>query len=137
MTDLSITANNVSPASSAIKETLIALEAITAGQVVYKDPTTGKAGLADNNSATAAVREPYGVALNGAQANQPVTVQTGGRLNIGATVAAGESYFLSDTAGAICPEGDLASGEYTSLIGFGVSTTQIDVNIQKSGVAVP
>lgn len=137
MADLTITAANVSPGTNATKETANALAAITAGKVVYKDATTGKFGLADSNSATAGVRTPYGIALNDAAINQPLTVVTSGRVNIGAVVVIGESYYLSDTPGGICPEADLASGEYPSFIGFGTATTTIDVNIKASGVAVP
>lgn len=135
--NLSITAANVSPGTNAIKKTALALEAITAGQVVYRS-AAGKFGLADNDSATAAIREPYGIAVGNAATNQSVTVVTQGRVNIGAVVVVGTAYFTSSTPGAISgATSDATSGKYPSLVGFAISTTTIDVKLVFPGVAVP
>jgi hypothetical protein len=137
MADLTITAANVVAGSGARVEHGTAGATITAGQVVYLDSTTtGKWQLADNNSATAAVRSPRGIALNGASLNQPIAVQTDGPLTIGATLTAGVAYYLSDTPGGICPVADLTSGEYPTLLGLATSTSVLDVDIQNSGVAL-
>ena len=115
-----------------------AFEALTAGQVVYKRAADGEFGLCDNNSATAEIRVPYGVAVNNAAANQGVIVQTAGRINIGATVVAGTPYFTSDTPGAISNlQTDAATGEYPGFLGFAVATTTINLFIKYSGVIVP
>jgi hypothetical protein len=58
--------------------------AVTAGQGIVKDPTTKKYVLADSNHATAALRVPDGIALNGGAANQPVKGQRSGDITIGA-----------------------------------------------------
>jgi hypothetical protein len=109
---------------------------ITAGQVVYLDSSTSTYKLADINSATAAVRVPVGIALNGAASGQPVTVQTGGQVTIGATIAAGVFYYASGTAGGIRPVADNTTGDYPAVVGFGVSTTVMQVQIVRSGVVM-
>ncbi|MGE0178984.1 MAG: hypothetical protein AB7O91_04085 [Sphingomonas sp.] len=136
MADISITAANVIAGANAIVKHGSAGATITAGQVLYRDPADGTYKLADNNSATAAVRSPKGIALNGASAGQPLAVLTEGDITIGGTLTAGVAYYLSDTPGGICPVADLASGEYPSLIGIAESTTVLSVKFQESGVAL-
>lgn len=136
MTDLSITAANVTARRGATIVRGIAGATITAGQVVYKNATTGKYELADADGA-AALRVGVGIALHAASNNQPLAIITKGGLNAGATVAIGTVYALADEPGAICPVADLANGDYVTTLGIGVTTSRIDVNIQVSGVAVP
>ncbi|WP_353834022.1 hypothetical protein [Mesorhizobium sp.] len=101
---------------------------------MYLDSTTGKWALADTDSATAAVRGAHGVALNGAVLNQPIAVCTAGPVTIGATIEAGTAYYLSGTAGGICPVADVAAGDYPLIIGMGSSTTVLQVGIVYPGV---
>lgn len=137
MADITITAASVVKGADARTLTLVAGAAITAGQVVYKDAADNdKVKLADADSATAAIRVPFGVALNGAAAGQPVTVQTDGLITIGGTVAPGVVYLLSDNAGGIMPAADQEAGDYTSIIGVGASATEITLHLFSSGHAV-
>lgn len=136
MADLTITAANVVAGVGAETENGTLAETVTAGRVVYKKPADGLWALADNNSATEAAREAMGIALNGGSVNQPVRVLRSGPVTIGATMTAGVAYYLSDTAGGICPVADLGAGEYSCLIGMATSTTVLDVKIQYSGVAL-
>ena len=135
--DLSVTAGSVVPASDATMENGTAGATITTGQVVYLDSSTNTFKLADADSATSAVRTPYGIALNGASSSQPVRVLKAGGLNPGATVVVGKVYVLSTTAGGIAPVTDLATGTYVSVLGIGTTTSNIQVVVQVSGVAVP
>lgn len=123
MTDISITAANVVPGSDAVIRAGTAGETIAAGKRVYKSSTTGKYMLADTNSATAEARRATGISLNGASLNQPLDVQTGGTITIGATLTAGTAYYGSDTPGGICPLADVGSGEYVEITGVATSTT--------------
>ena len=107
MANLTITAANVIQGSGAVTSTGIAGVAVTAGQSVYLDTTDSKYKLADAD-ATASVNESA-IALHAAAADQPLTVQTGGTLAIGATIAIGSAYYVSTTAGSICLESDLSS----------------------------
>lgn len=135
MADLTITATSVVAGSSATTTNGILGETVTAGQAVYK-AADGLYYKADNNSATALARQATGIALNGGAINQPVPVLTAGPITIGATVTAGVAYYLSDTAGGICPVADLGAGEYPCLLGMATSTTVIDVKIQYPGVSL-
>lgn len=135
MADLTITAANVVAGSNAITELGAAGETITAGKAVYLDDVTKKFLLADSNSATVAARRAKGIALNGAALNQPLVIQKGGDLTIGATMTVGASYFLSDTAGGICPDADVGSGEYVCLLGVAKSTTVLALGIQFPNVS--
>jgi hypothetical protein len=134
--DLVITANNVSPGTNASKETLITKEVVLAGQGLAQDPSDKKIGLWDSNG-VAWKRVPMGIALNGAQINQTVSVHKEGRVNIGAVVVPGTAYFMSDTPGGICPMADVGTGENSALIGIATATTQLSVKIVDFAVAVP
>jgi len=136
MADLTITAANVLALAGSAVSRGVAGATVTAGQTVYLDTSDGKWKLADNNSATAAVRSPGGIALNGASNGQPLSVLTAGPITIGAAVTAGVAYYLSDTPGGICPVADLGSGEYPTVIGIATSTTALNVQINSSGVAL-
>tara|TARA_R110000868_G_scaffold32425_3_gene117959 strand:- start:1657 stop:2076 length:420 start_codon:yes stop_codon:yes gene_type:complete len=134
MVDITITAASVVPGSDAVKTSGIALSTITAGQVVYRDPTTLKFAPADTDSATAAIRDVFGIALNGAAANQPVSVQTSGTLTAGGTLLPGMTYVLSGTAGGFAPVADIANGDYTVVIGVATTAAILKLGILKSGV---
>lgn len=136
MTDISITAANVVAGTDAQTERGISGATITAGQWVYKDTSTGRYELADNDSATATVRVPRGVALNSASDGQPLVIQKSGLCTIGGTLTAGVAYYLSDTPGGMIPVADLGSGEYPCLLGIATTTAILDINIQASGVAL-
>lgn len=136
MADLSITATAVVSGSGALTEYGILGATVTAGQAIYKDASTGKWNLADSDSATAAIRQPGGIALNGGAVNQPVKIHKSGDLTINAVLTAGTAYYLSNTPGGICPVADVGSGEYVCLIGIAKSTTVLSVNIIYPGVAL-
>lgn len=134
MADLAVTANNVKPgAIVSTRETLIAKEIVTAGQSVAKDPSDNKIGLADANSPTAWKKDPFGIAMNGAQVDQTVVVQKSGKYTCGGTITAGTAWFQSATPGGLCPVADLASGSDVVLMGIGVSTTEIFLSIVDVG----
>lgn len=136
MADLTITAASVIAGADAARESGTAGETITAGKAVYFSSTTKKWMLADSNSVTAEARKCTGIALNGASLNQPVTVLKGGDITIGATLTAGTAYYLSDTAGGICPIADVGSGEYVNLLGLAKSTSVFAFAPQYPGVAL-
>ena len=120
MADLSITAANVKRKTGAVVVEYVAGETITAGQTLYVDSTTGKAmkAMCDGTAAQANV---IGIALNGASLDQPVDIQTAGRIALG-TGTEGMVYTLSDTAGGIAAHSDAddpVSTEYTSIVGVG------------------
>jgi hypothetical protein len=134
MADLTITAASVLKSASAGQTAGIAGAAITQGQLLYVDTTdSNKMKLADADASASSFVS--GVALTAAAAGQPVVYLTTGQYTVGATVAVGAAYYVSTTAGAICLESDLSTGDFATFIGFGVSTTQIDFRPLPSGVA--
>ena len=136
MADLTITAANVVAGSNAVTDRGTAGETITAGQPVYFDPTVARWKKADSNAATEVARKATAIALNGASNGQPLGVLKSGDLTIGATLTAGTAYYLSDTAGGICPLADVGAGEYVCLIGMAKSTSVLAVDIQYPGVSL-
>jgi hypothetical protein len=135
MADLSITAASVVAGSNAtIDRSGLAGVTITAGQTVYWDTASSRWKLADNNGS--GTRAPGGIALNGASSGQPLAVQTSGDITIGATLTAGTAYYLSATAGGICPVGDLSSGDDVALLGVAKSTTVLRLGIIAPGVTL-
>lgn len=136
MADLTITGTSVLPGTGTGKTLGNAGVAITAGQTVYFDATSNSWKLADCNSATVAQRVAGGIALNGAAAGQPVEVQQTGPITIGATLTPGVMYYLSATPGGICPVADMVTGCYPCALGFAISATQLQLNIQSAGVSL-
>ena len=136
MADITVTAASVVAGADSTTTSGTAGVTITAGQAVYLDATTGEWALADADSATAAQRRAAGIALNGAALNQPIKVLTSGDVTIGATVTAGVAYYLSGTAGGICPVADVGTGEYVCLLDIATSSSVLRVGIQFPNVAL-
>ena len=126
MANITITAASVARGTGSQVSSGTADIAITQGQSVYLDTTTLTVKLADAD-ALASAPTNVGVSLNAAAAGQPVTYQTTGPITIGATVATGTAYYVSTTAGGICLESDLATGDFPLLLGFATSTTVINL----------
>jgi hypothetical protein len=134
MADLTITAANVAKGTNAaVTSTYLAGASITAGQAVYLDTTTSTMKLADADALASSAA--FGIALNSAATGQPIAVQRSGSITIGATVATGVAYYVSTTAGGICLESDLSTGDFPHFLGFATSTTVIDLNPKACGVA--
>lgn len=135
MADLTITPANVVAGVNTPKKDALAGELITAGKAVYIASATKKAMLADSNSATAEARRATGIALNGGSLNQPISIQTGGDITLGATLTPGTTLYLSDTPGGICPDADVGAGEFVCLLGIAKSATVLALSIQFPGVS--
>jgi hypothetical protein len=135
MADLTITAASVVAGDNAVKETKLAGATITAGQPLYVDAASGKFLLADSDSATALAKTATHIALNGGALNQPITGMKSGDVTIGATLTAGATYFLSNTAGGICPDEDVGAGENVCQIGIAKTTAVLSVRIVAPGVS--
>lgn len=136
MTDIVVTATSVIAANSALVEHGKAGASITAGQVVYKDSADGLLKLADHDSATAAVRAAYGIALNGGASGQPIAVARRGLITFNAVLTKGTTYCLSGTAGGICPQADVTTGDDLIILGPALSTTVLDLNINDTGITL-
>lgn len=136
MTDLSITAANVKLVSGPSRQ-IASGASITAGQAIYEEVATSTAKLADNDSATAAVRHVDGISLNGASANQPlVFAKNGAVVDFGAILTAGVEYYLSGTAGGICPRADVTTGDDPVRIGMALTTSRMQLDFSDPGVTL-
>lgn len=134
MADITVTAASVVKASgTAISGTLG--ETVTAGQTVYLKSADSRYWKALTTSAETSGSGGLGIALNGGAAGQPVSIQTSGVITIGATVAVGTIYVLSDTAGGICPAADNGSADYVTILGIASTTGAITLGISASGIA--
>jgi len=133
MADLVITPADVLRYDGSQTDSGTAGEAITAGQTLYKH-SDGKLYKAD--STTAVKARAVGVSLNDAAADQPVAFIKSGGFDPGATVAVGTIYGVTDTAGGIGPVGDRGIGDYLTILGVAVTDSRIDLNINRSEVAV-
>ena len=137
MADLSITAASVQPASGATLITGTAGATVSAGQPVYKDASDeNKLKPADANSSESTAAA-VGIATNDSADEQPCTYITRGNLITGATTVKGTIYCVSPDAGGIQPHGDLASGDYVTILAVASDTSgTLAVHIHRSGVAV-
>ena len=134
MVDISVTAANVVKGSGAVTQNGTAGATITAGQSIYLDTVAGTLKLADADVVASAAAA--GIALHGASLNQPLAYQSAGQITIGGTVVVGTVYVVSITAGGVAPLADIASGDFVTVLGIGVTTAIIALDIQVSGVAI-
>ena len=107
---------------------------ILQGLAVYLG-SAGKYLLADTDvsSTTAAVA---GISLNSTTDGQPIDIITSGTLTIGGSGAGiGTVYVLSGTAGKLAPAADLANGDFTTVLGIGLTTATVKIGIIVGGVA--
>lgn len=135
MADLSPTAGSVLKYSGAtVVYDGVAGDTITAGMPVYKDATDSDA-LKPCDADVLATAAAVGIALNGASDGQPVAYQTGGDIDLGCTLVVGVIYVVSTGAGKICPEVDLGSGDFFTLLGIAIAANKLRLNINAPGIA--
>ncbi len=128
MADVSQTAANVAKVSNVRTFEGTAGASITAGMPVYAD-TTDSNKLKAADADTLAASKAKGIALHGATNGQPLLIATGGKIDVGATLSTGVLYCVSTTAGGIAPYGDLATGDFVTLLGYGDANGDMDINI--------
>ncbi len=136
MAAISITAASIVPDTTSANYNVltgIAAVTITQGQAVYR-LTAGTIGLADANASTPAFT-CVGISVSSALAGQPIQYQIAGDLAFGAVLTAGKVYVLGAVAaGDIAPVADLASGWYTNILGYAISTTVLRMNLVATGI---
>lgn len=135
MAAISVTAGNVLRVDGDVVNGFLAGATITAGMSVYVD-SAGAVQIGTNaTSAGSGVgAQLTGIALNGGSSGQPIQIlRPGGVVNIGGTVAVGKQYCLG-TSGGIIPVDDIATGEYITTVGVGLTAANIKTNHTVSGV---
>ena len=136
MADLSQTAANVLKSSGSIQNGT-AGATITAGMPIYLDADDSNHAKPAEAGDTAAKAAAVAIALNGASDGQPVSYLAAGSINLGATLTVGTVYVVSQTAGKICPNADLVSGDMVTVLGIATTTALLSLDINASGIEVP
>lgn len=137
--DITITAANVAWVSGTINRSNNAGTTVTAGQVVYL-AASNKWLLAQcaGTASEAGTDTIVGIALHPSADGQPLAVQTDGVIKIGGTVAVGQIYVISATAGGIDTHANLVSTNRLYILGVGLTTSTIGLGKTGSiGVAIP
>lgn len=112
---------------------------ITSGQMVYLAAANGnKATLADSDTGTAAPAEAIGIACTDSGIGEPVSVALFGNTVTfaSAILTKGTVYYLSNTAGGICPFADLGAADYVTLVGVATSTTVMRLLCIATGITI-
>ncbi len=135
MVDVTVTEAEVLPGSDTVYTDGLFGATVTGGQLVYLDSSTATFKLADAD-VSAAVALAVGIAMIGGVSGQPCKIATGGKMDPGFTVTLAEIYVGSATAGGIAPVADLGSGDFTMIVGIGVTTSSILLLFKTAGVAV-
>ena len=131
MAELTITAANVATDSAPERET--AGDTVTRMMPLYEDSADSNHYKPCDNS-TAAKADVKGVALCDVDDGQYVLVaRSGDTVTVGATVTPETTYVIASTAGKIEPIEDLGSGEFISVLGQAINTTQIKLNFTATG----
>jgi hypothetical protein len=134
MPALSPTPENVG-INSASADVLIvqAGEAITQGQPVYQSSVDEKYYRCDSNASEEAA-QCVGIATSPAAADGDyVTICRSGIINLGATLTQAEAYAVGATAGSVVPTSDLTTGDYITLLGVAISTSELLLDISITG----
>ena len=136
MADISQTAANVRSGSDAKFADIIAGEGLSPGNNLYKKASDSRGwGAIANDTAEKATL--IGVTVGYASAGDKVPYQHSGKFNPGGTVTPGVTYGATATSKGIGPLTERTSGQYLSVLGPGVSATEIDIQIQNTGETVP
>ena len=107
---------------------------IPQGRPVYLN-SSGRYVLADTD-VDAATANVAGITLNSTSSGQPIDSITAGTLTVGSvSVIVGGVYVLSGDVGLLADVGDLASGDFTTILGIGLTSTTIKIGIIVGGVA--
>ena len=127
MADLSVTPANVAPVTTQPNPSQylqgVAGATIAQGKTCYLDIDNLWKLALNNGTATQSGSLDLGIALTSAALNQPIIILTGGDINPGGTLVVGESYFVSSTAGGICPVADIIATKLVSLLGVAISAS--------------
>lgn len=108
--------------------------AVAQGEPVFSNSSNSdKHEPALNNTAS---NDVVGIAITPAIADGYFYAVTSGKMDLGATLVTGTVYAVGDAAGDINPVSDLGSADYVTTLGIATSTSEIDIKLHTSGVAI-
>ena len=136
MAALTITAGDVGVVDDTAATRVVQVgEAVTQGEPLRVDTSDNKYYLCNNG--TNAESAATAIALTAADADGYVLVAfTSSKIDIGATVAIGTTYVVGPTDGDINPQSDLGTGDWVTVIGHAISTTEILLTFNQLEVQV-
>lgn len=110
---------------------------VVQGEPGYLDAAAGKYRKTDADASEEAARAA-GIFLTPAPIDGfAVLAEPGSVVNLGATLAVGETYVVSGSAGKIAPIGDVDTGWYVTILGVASSTSLLTLRINATGVEAP
>jgi hypothetical protein len=133
MADLTQATANVKLKSVARVTAVIAGEAVVEGEPVYL-ATDNKWYRCDANDGAIKARCGGIVLTPSATNGQFVIALPGADIDLGATLAVGETYVVSVNVGKIAPIGDLASASWVTTLGVATTTSTLRFDPVVSGV---
>ncbi len=138
---LSITAANIRKGSGAIVITGAAgaSETITGGMPVYQKTSDSlwyrmQADVLADSGTGLDPTSKMGIALGGATDGVTFAILTSGPITIGATIVAGQRYYINASIGLIGLFTDLATNDYITEVGIAASTTVLTVGYNPTGL---
>lgn len=141
MADLTQTPANVAVGSNASVTLVIAGEAISQGEPVYRSALDSYYYKADADAEASADVKGIAVTPAGSSGDRFVLAanKSGSTadINLGATLTQGETYVVSTNAGKIAPITDLTTGDYVSYLGVASSATILKMKTNATGVIKP
>lgn len=108
----------------------IAGEVINAGMPIIQTNNSNNRWFLGNTSNAYQAGSINGarIALSTAEgAGQPIKTLRTGRVNLGATLSAGETYCISNASGKIRPIGDMETAQFTTILGAAYNTTLLEL----------
>lgn len=135
-------AASVAVYANGVIEEAVSGEALTAGDIVYKDSTDSNKIKKAQCDGTAAQAAAVGVVLSSAPgAGQKVLLMTYGEITMGAAVysASGLLLVVGATAGKSMTINDAAytTGAYLTFLGWSTATTRALIAPRASGLQIP
>ena len=130
MADLAPTGITRASQATRLDDSKLAGETLAALDMVFKKASDGRLWIADANASLEAATS-YGMIISGGTAGNPVIVVTVGPIILaGVSMAIGDAYYLSRTAGKIMPQADLQAGDYVSYLGNATTALILDLSIK-------
>jgi hypothetical protein len=127
----------VKPTSTSVEEKVTWGETVIIGDLVYKDPGTGKYLRVDTNVSAITATIAGIVMTAGALDERGYICKSGSVILVGTTMVDNADYFGGPNPGEIIPGADVASGHYISKLGTADGTTQLDLAISNTNVQRP
>jgi hypothetical protein len=109
---------------------------IAVGKPIYR-ASTGKYLLADANASSTAAAASAIAITPGVDAGYGLIAEIGSIILVGTTMVVGTTYVASRNAGGIMPNADRLTGDYITTLGTASTSTQLNLAIISTGIAVP